>query len=276
MLLETQHSTFWLTGPNSGIRLHAINTENGTLEVKECGDLRWLLFKNGSVKTVMSVSEPYRPVLDYIRALTGFLLFNPKPEHLLILGLGGGAIPRFCKHYLPHTQIVSIEHNPYLIKLCEDYFFLNTSENKIAIDDAENYINKNSDQFDVILVDLFSNNGISPSLFHPAFYDSLKRRLTKNGVVMFNLIISDEIRLKSVINSIWTQFSYHAFCFNLEECDNIFVMAFNGEVDSTHLSTLYSRAASLSSDFGINFRYIVDRIKLNNQVKQGKLTFLKP
>lgn len=273
MLFETHQNTFWLTGPESGIRLHSENTENGLLEVKECGDLRWLNFKNGAVETVMSLSEPTRLVLEYIRALTSFLLFNPKPDYLLNLGLGGGAILRFCNHYLPETKIISIEHSPQVVKLCEEYFFLSPADNKIIIEDAGNYIQKSHEQFDVILVDLFSSYGMATSLFHPAFHLSIKRRLTKNGIVLFNLIITDQTRLESVFNSIWTQFSDQAFCFNLEECDNIFVIAFNGEVDSAQLSTLYSRAVSLSSDFGINFRHFVDRIKCSNQVKQGKLIF---
>ncbi len=47
----------------------------------------------------------------------GFLLFNPRPQHIGMIGLGGGSIQKYCHRYLPHTEISVAEINPDVITL---------------------------------------------------------------------------------------------------------------------------------------------------------------
>lgn len=41
----------------------------------------------------------------------GFLLMVQKPAHLLMIGLGGGSLTKFCHHHLPETRITVVDIN---------------------------------------------------------------------------------------------------------------------------------------------------------------------
>ncbi len=55
-----------------------------------------LHFDDLSVHTLMSIKDPYRLCLTYTQAMMGFKLFKPCPEHILVVGLGGGSLSKYC------------------------------------------------------------------------------------------------------------------------------------------------------------------------------------
>ena len=194
MLLDIKNNPLWLAGPDCGITLFSTEGDEGLIEVRECAGLRWLHFQNGSVETVMSLEDPNRLVLDYIRAMMVILVFIPRPSTLLNLGLGGGAIHRFCKKHLPATKVTTVESNETVVNICRDFFHLDQEEENIHIGDAQTYLQTHLRQdspstYDGILVDLFCNDGIAPCLFDPSFFELVKRTLSDSGVAVFNIAI---------------------------------------------------------------------------------------
>ncbi len=72
---------------------------------------------DGSVQTTMDLRDPYALVSGYTRKMMGFLLLQPHPRDILVLGLGGGALPKYCHRYLPDTRLTVVEVDPEVIAL---------------------------------------------------------------------------------------------------------------------------------------------------------------
>src|SRR3546814_14635441 len=70
----------------------------------------------------MRIDDPDRLILDYTRRMMGFLLFNPSPRAIEIIGLGGGSLAKYCHRYLPDTSIVAVEIDPEVIAVREQFF----------------------------------------------------------------------------------------------------------------------------------------------------------
>src|SRR5690606_15673673 len=72
---------------------------------------------SAAVQSSMSLLNPYALEFEYTRLMMGFLLFDPDPAHMLMIGLGGGSLPKFCHRYLPQTSIDVVEIDPDVIAL---------------------------------------------------------------------------------------------------------------------------------------------------------------
>lgn len=275
MLFERNRNPLWITGPTSGIKLFSEQTEHGPLEIRECGDLRWMHFHNGSVETAMSLQEPHRLVLEYVRAMMAVLLFQPHPRSILNLGLGGGALHRFNRHYFPDARILSVENNPLVVTICQDYFELILPSEELVIANAADYLAQPiSDRFDVLVTDLFCDQGLHTSLFEPRFYHNARQHLEDNGVALFNLIVNNDRELTTLFYHIWRAFDGRALCFNLSECSNVFVISFAGPPGRLQVHNLYRQAEQLRGRMHINFREYVDRIAGANTTRRGEIRFL--
>ena len=55
--------------------------------------------------------------VSYTRAMMAFLLFNPEPRHVLMIGLGGGSLAKYCHRKLPATRITVLELDHDVIAL---------------------------------------------------------------------------------------------------------------------------------------------------------------
>ena len=47
---------------------------------------------------------------------------NPTPQSVLIVGLGGGTIPRALRELLPETQIDVVEIDPAVVRVAQPLF----------------------------------------------------------------------------------------------------------------------------------------------------------
>ena len=76
-----------------------------------------LSFESSLIQSCMRLADPDELVLDYTRAMMGFLLFNPAPRSVLMIGLGGGALHKYIHKHLPETDLTTVEINPGVIEL---------------------------------------------------------------------------------------------------------------------------------------------------------------
>src|SRR5260370_29657829 len=65
-----------------------------------------------ATQSFMSRRDPDRLVLGYTRTMMGFLLLQPAPTRVSMIGLGGGSLAKYCYRHLPNTRIVAIEGDP--------------------------------------------------------------------------------------------------------------------------------------------------------------------
>jgi spermidine synthase len=141
----------------------------------------------GAVQSLMRVDAPDLLVLGYTRTMMSFLLFIERPEHIGIVGLGGGSIPKHCYRCLPDTRISVAEISPEIIALRSKFFIPNDDHRfKVFREDGAEFVKRHPSQFDVLIVDGFDVAGQPARLCSRDFYNDCYRALTREGIMVVN------------------------------------------------------------------------------------------
>lgn len=153
---------------------------------------RTLEFVPGDIQSEMLLSRPDALVLDYSRAMMCFALFVPRPRHIVMVGLGGGSLVKFCYRHFPQARITVLEISAEVIALREQFHVPpDDARLRIIHADAAGFIGAAPGSCDVILVDGFDAAGMPPALGSAAFYLSCRRALRDGGVLVANLLSYD-------------------------------------------------------------------------------------
>lgn len=152
------------------------------------GDRRCLMFADGVIQSEMLLSDPDGLTLAYTRAIMCFVLFQPAPRHLLIVGMGGGSLVKFCLRYLPATRITVLEIDAQVIALRDSFAIPPDSERlRVVQADAATYLPALADEVDVLVIDGFDAHGQPAALASAGFYAACLRALRAGGVAVVNL-----------------------------------------------------------------------------------------
>ncbi|MYM37423.1 methyltransferase domain-containing protein [Duganella sp. FT94W] len=144
------------------------------------------------VQSEMRLSRPDALVLSYVRAMMCFVLFQPRPEHIVMVGLGGGSLAKFCYRYLPRARITVLELDPQVIALREQFAIpRDNARFRVIQADAVTYMAQLADSADVLLVDGFDADGLPPPLGSASFYADCRRALRPGGVMVANIFSYD-------------------------------------------------------------------------------------
>jgi spermidine synthase len=178
--------------------------------VRTHGNRRTLEFQPGDIQSEMLLSHPDNLVLDYARAMMCFALFAPHPRHILMVGLGGGSLAKFCYRHFPQTRITVLEISAEVIALREAFKVPpDDARLRIIHGDAADYIRAAPASCDVILVDGFDAAGMPAELGSAAFYAGCRRALREGGVLAANILSYDPCH-DLIVERIQTAFGGHA------------------------------------------------------------------
>jgi spermidine synthase len=156
--------------------------------IAQDGDTRSLHFTLGETQSSMRVDRPDELQVDYTRTMMGFLLLEPRPRRIAMIGLGGGSLVKFCRLHLPSACVTVVENNPGVIALRREFGIPEDDANlSVVADDGAVFLSTNRGCADVLLVDGFDHTGQPPQLCSQAFYDDCLRALAPDGVLVVNL-----------------------------------------------------------------------------------------
>ena len=157
------------------------------------GVVRRLYFDLTYVQSEMTIDRPYTLNFAYTRKMMGFLLFLPRPKHVVIVGLGGGSLTKFCHRHLPSARITTVEIDPEVIAF-GDLFDLPSQDERYALvqANAADYFATTKDRADVVLLDGCDKRGIAPELCNAIFYRNVRACLKEGGLLVMNLVGSAE------------------------------------------------------------------------------------
>ncbi|QNA86844.1 transferase [Sphingomonas sp. So64.6b] len=156
--------------------------------ISDIGDMRSLHFDGHSMQSEMNLLDPIELTIDYTRMMMGFLLFDPRPRRIEMIGLGGGSLAKCCHHLLPDTDITIVEINPAIIAF-RDQFQIPRDDDRfrVLVGDGADFVAQGGSRPDVLLIDGFDEFGQPPELCSAEFYDQCYRRLAPGGVMIVNL-----------------------------------------------------------------------------------------
>lgn len=152
------------------------------------GNMRSLHFDRRTMQSAMWLAAPDELAFGYTRCMMGFLLSNTAPQHILMIGLGGGSLVKYCHKYLPKTRITVVEIDADVIAL-RDQFLIPPDDERLEIVhmDALLYVAQAAHEFDVILLDGFDADGLVSELISDDFYAACKNLLSQDGILVTNM-----------------------------------------------------------------------------------------
>jgi spermidine synthase len=156
--------------------------------VREEIDARSLHFSISEIQSRMQILRPDVLALEYTRTMMGFLMFEPEPGRIAMIGLGGGSLAKFCHRHLPRASMVVVEINPHVIALREAFHVPPDGVRLQVIEaDGARFVRETDDRFDVLLVDAFDAQGMPAALGSRRFYDDCLDVLRPGGLLVVNL-----------------------------------------------------------------------------------------
>jgi spermidine synthase len=147
-----------------------------------------LFFSMHDIQSRMDILRPDDLQFEYTRIMMGFLLHNPSPRSIAMIGLGGGSLAKFCYRCLPHTDITVIEINPHVIAL-RNSFAVPPDDHRftVRLADAASFLRETEEKFDILLADGFDIDGLPPALSSAQFYSDCYAALNPGGMFVANL-----------------------------------------------------------------------------------------
>ena len=181
------------------------------VSVSDDGEVRHLHLGTPWVQGSMRVAEPFEIELQYVQRMMAWLLFvepaSVTKRHAMQLGLGAGAITKFC-HKKLRLCTTAIELNPQVLAVCRQWFKLPPDGPKLRVvlaDAAEEIRNPMwQGTVDALAVDLYDHEAAAPVLDSPDFYADCRALLTEDGCMTVNLFgraSSFERSLKSMASA---------------------------------------------------------------------------
>jgi spermidine synthase len=140
------------------------------------------------LQSEMNIEEPDQLVFSYTRAMMSFLLLEPAPQHIAMIGLGGGSLAKYCYRYLPQTKISVVEINPDIIALRNEFAIpADDARFSVLLGDGAAFVQERGERFDVLMVDGFDAAGLPDELCSQQFYDDCFSSLADGGIMVVNL-----------------------------------------------------------------------------------------
>ena len=150
--------------------------------------VRALHFSLSEIQSRMRMDDPDGLDLAYTQRMMGFLLWQPRPASLALIGLGGGSLVKFCHRHLPDSTLLVAEINPHVIALRDEFGIPPDSARlQVRCQDGAVLVREPPQRFDVLLVDGFDWEGLPEALCSQAFYDHCADALTDTGWLVANL-----------------------------------------------------------------------------------------
>ncbi|MGH7094050.1 MAG: spermidine synthase [Stellaceae bacterium] len=129
----------------------------------------------------MDLMYPANLVFQYERLMSLAFALAERPVNALLLGVGGAAMWRFVRAYLPDCAMTLVDSDAAVVAVAKRWFYLSQP---VTIDDARRFLAATTQKFDAILVDLYDAHG--PAESDTAFWARCLDALAPGGCLATN------------------------------------------------------------------------------------------
>jgi spermidine synthase len=140
------------------------------------------------LQTRIDLSQPGDLALIYTRLLLAPLMWNPNPSRILMIGLGGGVLPRFLSEVYPDVEMDVVEVDPDVTELARRYFgFKEGPRLRVFGDDGRAFVKQQERKYDMVFLDAFKGGSVPYHLKTVEFYREIAQSLKEEGILVTNL-----------------------------------------------------------------------------------------
>ena len=158
------------------------------IRVEEDEEARYMYFDR-TLQSAMTLKDPTALRLVYSRYVSVAMTFRPDAKRMLLIGVGGGSIPKKLNKEFPNMVIDAIDLDPEVIRIAKDHF--NLAENKnlaLHAQDGRLFLARTQHQYDVIMLDAYFTDSMPFHLATKQFFELTRKKLAPGGIVVANLI----------------------------------------------------------------------------------------
>src|SRR3990172_1390812 len=137
----------------------------------------------------MYLHDPYSGPFLYVAYAHLGLVFRPEAQRVLVVGLGGGSIPkRFWRDY-PAMLIEVAELDPMVVDVAKRFFGVPEDLRlRIVAQDGRLFLRNTRQRYDMIILDAYFAESIPFHLTTREFMQLARLRLAPGGIVLSNVI----------------------------------------------------------------------------------------
>lgn len=221
--------------------------------IVEDRETRALHFSRDFIQSAMRLADPCALEFAYTRKMMGFLLFTHEPREILVLGLGGGSLVKYCHRHLPAARITVVEIDPDVAAFRGEFHVPPDDERlRVLIDDAAAYVARAPRPADVILMDAFDREGFAPSVASSGFYADARAALTRRGVLVVNLVGEARERMAH-LERIRATFDGNVIMVPVEDDGNHVAFAFRDARFEPRWRWIAEQARGMRRRYGLDF-----------------------
>ncbi|NLC58170.1 MAG: fused MFS/spermidine synthase [Armatimonadetes bacterium] len=249
--------------------------------VRDEDGMRTLYFDNAP-QSRMEIKDPIAGAFEYTDFLHAAFLFRPQLQDVLMLGLGGGSVPkRFLADY-PQVRMDVVDVDPVVIDVAKRYFAVKPGPRLNLIhQDARAYVKRCKKKYDYILLDAYTRSrygsSIPPHLTTREFFQQVSAILKPGGMVGYNVTATvSQYKpgiLQALLKTMQTEFST-PYLFEAESSWNTVILAFKGEHRPLSKEALGRRAKELVAAGTVKLPYFEHRMRRTVPVPDVKAAIL--
>jgi spermidine synthase len=237
-----------------------------TAYVSERFGVRTLHIGSDTVQSAMRIANPHDLELSYTRSMMGFMLFNERPQRVLMIGLGGGSLAKYIYHRLPWASTRVIEINPQVVAIARHYFHVPQDDERFAVmvGDGADHVARAQDEPDLMIVDGYDAESHVEELSSKTFYEACCRRLGAQGILVVNLWGGDR-GFNETLKRIESAFPGGTVCLPAEKPGNVAVFAFRNSPGNYRWDDLVQKGRILQQRYGLEFPRFVESLRKMNR-----------
>jgi spermidine synthase len=158
-----------------------------SIVVEQRQGIRTLRFGQ-TVQSRYDLNHPQRLVVAYTRLAMVALPCVPRPQRVLLVGLGGGSMAKYLHRTLPDCQIEAVDLDPEVLRVARQYFDV-PQDPRLHLIAAEGrgFLEQTPHRYDLIFLDAYGDANIPLGLASQEFLELVKSRLDPHGAVVSNL-----------------------------------------------------------------------------------------
>ncbi len=145
-------------------------------------------------ESAVDLASPLQLVVPYTRSLYAGLFFQPQPDRVLMIGLGGAGFHRLFAAAFPRVLLQTVELDPKVFELCQTRLgFVPTAQTPVAVMDGRMFVKRDRSRWDWIILDAFRGGYVPAHLKTEEFYRECAAHLSDRGVFISNLHAGTEL-----------------------------------------------------------------------------------
>lgn len=236
-----------------GVIYRGTRTRQRVVVLKDDGALfLYFLVGQEEVQSRMQLDAPLHLWSPYSQFAMLSLLWQPQPQRVFIIGLGGGRIPLYLHHVLSKAEILCAEIDADVIEAAGSFGFMPDARLKAQHEEGRALLAKQADgSLDILMMDAFEGLGGSPrALSTVEFYALCRQKLSPQGVMVVNMLPDDpllEVKKRTLLSCFPEV--YHAV---EQERGNCVMLAMHS-ASGLSREDMQARARRISEDYAFTF-----------------------